>query len=49
MFLYVVLFVGLEEGKQSLFFADRATTQHNRQGLQQRGFAVERLVLLVFG
>lgn len=47
LFLNAVLLVGLEKGKQGLFFAHRTTTQHHRQTLEQGGLPVERLVLLV--
>lgn len=47
LLLEVVLFVGLEKCKQTLFFTNGAATQHDRQTLQQGGLSVEALVLLI--
>lgn len=41
LLLYIVLLVGLEEGKQRLFLTYWATTQYNGQTLQQGGLAVK--------
>lgn len=47
LLLYIILLVGLEEGKQSLLFTDRAAAQHHRQTLQQGSLTVKGLVQLV--